>query len=84
MAMDRITLSAFADELKKIAESPAIEANNFFGLPVPPNRKRVRNNDQGSTAASGYRENANMAGDPAPSIDFADRVNNPTQGPGGV
>jgi hypothetical protein len=52
--MDPLTISAFADEMSKIAcgDTPAARANALFGLPVgPPHKRNVRFYDQGSAAA---------------------------------
>lgn len=81
--MHSIQLIAFVDEMTKIADSTAIEANDFFGMPVAGKRKRTRRYDTGTDSASGDRTDRPINGDPAPDLGSADKVQNPS-GPGGL
>lgn len=80
--MDKNTLSAFFDELSKIASVPAEAANKVYGLPIKSRKGKAQ--DWGSEADSGFRQSAAIFGDQAPNYTMGDITTAPAQNPGGV
>lgn len=81
--MDKLITAAFLDEFMKIAESPAIQANNYFGLPIFPPRRGARRYDEGSDAVQGGQSGSQLLGNVMPATPIQDVANRAT-GVGGV
>jgi hypothetical protein len=66
-----------------VKETPAIKANNFFGLPLVPTRRNVRRFDVGSDAQAD-RSQQSAAGDSTANLATTASAMSPQIGPGGV
>lgn len=80
--MNTVSLSAFFDELEKIASSASEAANRAIGLPLK--KPNGRAEDKGSESRAEFKSHAMLYGDQAPNYTMADITTSPSQNPGGV
>lgn len=84
MALPKTLISAFSDELSKIASDPAGQVNRAYGLPLKPQKNGNKRIDRGAETDAAYRSHAMLFGDQNPNYASSEVVTGAHNSPGGV